>query len=312
MFVTEEQLKYIDVPKKNCQRGLEEYVVSSHPGDKQVTISKKPSYRYMNNPIYRVGVEGDPAPQALSSRLFGPRRQQQESILHTLYPAIDSGSINIPDKAWDQRWYYGRGNIPNVLESQERVDIDKNKMESYNQAVTKKITDQMIDNQVNRYIPVYDESRINDLEVPDGMSVRSFGNDKFSSFIDEDIPNNPNIPVLSPITTTFGEPKLAVDKNRVDILGKPKIENYIDVRPMPKPVSSNINNKYGHYGYPQPSGYASMGDHKHKYEVFPKTPVLEYFNNNKTNYNGWYFVGIITLFIIILLGVLYRKTKRTR
>lgn len=313
MFVTEQQMQYIDVPKRNCQRGLEEYVVSSHPGDKQVTVSKKGSYRYMNNPIYRVGNEGDPAPQALSSRLFGLERQQHETTLHTLYPAIDSGSLNIPDKAWDQRWYYSRGNIPNVLESQQRVDIDKDKMESYNEAVAKKLTDQLIENQTNRYIPVYDESRISDSEVPDGMSVRSFGNNKFSSYIDEDVPNNPNTPVLTPITTTFGEPKLTVQRNRVDILGKPKIENYIDVRPTPKPVSSNINNKYGHYGYPQPSGYASMGEHKHKYEVFPKTPVLEYFNQrNKKNYNGWYVIGIITILIIILLAFLYKKNRKNK
>ena len=53
MFITPEQNFAIKVPKKRVKR-LEEYVVMEHFGDKTPYNGIRTSYRYLNNPIYRV------------------------------------------------------------------------------------------------------------------------------------------------------------------------------------------------------------------------------------------------------------------
>src|SRR5215469_14349076 len=123
MWIQLHQFHEVFSPKKACQRGLEEYITRQEIGDKQIYNPSynefNQSYLFFNNPIYRVGSEGDPAPGGLSSRAFAPDLKPTESALHLLYPQIDSGSVHLPEKPWDMRWQSSRINIPNVTGTKE-------------------------------------------------------------------------------------------------------------------------------------------------------------------------------------------------
>src|SRR5437870_4962349 len=106
MFITARHLHEIMSPKKGCQRGLEEYISEQHFGDQQRPQEGKPSYMYLNNPVYRVGTEGDPAPRAVSSRQdpYYTNLKPNESMVHSLYPEIDSGSVFLSEEPWNLQW----------------------------------------------------------------------------------------------------------------------------------------------------------------------------------------------------------------
>src|SRR5579863_1302252 len=119
MFIQPHQLHEILSPKRGCQRGLEEYIVAQHRGDRQVyTGDEKPGYAFMNNPVYRVGKEGDPSPGTWSSRTYPgppPNLKLSDSALHLLYPTIDSGSVFLSEQPWSSKWYSNMTNISNTF-----------------------------------------------------------------------------------------------------------------------------------------------------------------------------------------------------
>lgn len=280
MFIQEHQLHEILSPKKGCQRGLEEYIVEQHWGDKQVFQggdNRRPSYMYFNNPIYRVGVEGDPAPNGISSRTIPrldsiPNLQLNESALHLLHPTIDSGSVFLSEKPWDSKWYYGRENIENVFGDEEAVERDREQTSVFNDFVERKRTSQQIKNWMNRSLPIYDQQRINDEESPDGVRERSL-----------------------PLTSDMrGIPMSEEDSTKRRV-----IENY---------QGPKVSAGYGAYGYPQPHGYATMGDNYRKYDVFPGVIPgvnVEHFGSVQTNTNLLWIVASMALVIVLLL--IYNK-----
>ena len=276
MFIQEHQLHEILSPKKGCQRGLEEYIVEQHWGDKQVFQggkNRRPSYMYPNNPIYRVGSEGDPAPRSLSSRSIpqldsNPNLKLNESALHSLYPTIDSGSVFLSEKSWKSEWYYGRQNITNVFGDEEAVEIDKEKTNEFNDFVERKRTSQQIKNWMDRDLPIYDQQRINDEESPDGVRER----------------------LLPSTSETRGLPM-----SEDDFIKKRIIENY---------EGPKVSAGYGAYGYPQPHGYATMGDDYRKYNVFPGFVPgvnVENFGKSQSDNSLLWIISSMTLVIILLL-----------
>lgn len=282
MFIQEHQLHEILSPKKGCQRGLEEYIVDQHWGDKQVFQggdNRRPAYMYFNNPIYRVGAEGDPAPGSLSSRSI-PQLDSNldikltDSALHTLYPTIDSGSVFLSEKPWDTRWYYGRDNIKNVFGDTEVVEADKELTNNFDDFVERKRTSTQIKNWMNRELPVYDQQRINDEESPDGVRERSL---PLTS-------DNRGIPIEG------------------DIPGRSRvIENY---------QGPKVSAGYGAYGYPQPHGYATVGDDYRKYDVFPgvKPGVnVEHFGNLQSGMSNNLLWIIASMAVVIVLLLIYKR-----
>ena len=280
MFIQEHQLHKILSPKKGCQRGLEEYIVEQHWGDKQVFQggdNRRPSYMYFNNPIYRVGVEGDPAPNGISSRSIPqldsiPNLKMNESALHLLHPTIDSGSVFLSEKPWDSNWYYGRENIENVFGDEEAVDRDTEQTSVFNDFVERKRTSHQIKNWMDRSLPIYDQQRINDEESPNGVRERT----------------------LPSTSDMRGIPMSEEDSTK-----KQLIENY---------QGPKVSAGYGAYGYPQPHGYATMGDDYRKYDGFPGVIPgvnVEHFGITQTNTNLLWIVASMVLVIVLLL--IYRK-----
>lgn len=173
MRILAHQFHEIASPKKANQRGLEEYITSQEKGDKQIYNSKKPAYAFINNPVYRVGLEGDPAPQGLSSRLptFGATNfslKPSESALHLLHPTIESGNVFITQKNWDSEWHPSRQNIENVMSSEQDVLLHKSKMNNYNESVATQISIQNEYDRKNRPVPLYDKNGISD--SPNGIN----------------------------------------------------------------------------------------------------------------------------------------------
>lgn len=173
MRILAHQFHEIASPKKTNQRGLEEYITSQEQGDKQIYTGKKAAYAFLNNPVYRVGIEGDPAPQGLSSRLstFGALNSQlkpSESALHLLHPTIESGNVFITEKNWDSEWHPSRQNIENVMSSEQDVLLHKSKMNNYNESVSTQISIQNENDRKNRPVPVYDKDGISD--APSGIN----------------------------------------------------------------------------------------------------------------------------------------------
>jgi hypothetical protein len=280
MFIQQHQLHEILSPKKGCQRGLEEYIVEQHWGDKQVFqggSDRRPSYMYSNNPIYRVGVEGDPAPNGISSRSIQqldsiPDLKMNESALHLLHPTIDSGSVFLSEKPWDSNWYYGRENIENVFGDEEAVKRDREQTSVFNDFVERKRTSQQMKSWMDRSLPIYDQQRINDEESPDGVRERT----------------------LPSTSDMRGIPMSEEDSTKRQV-----IENY---------QGPKVSAGYGAYGYPQPHGYATMGDDYRKYDVFPGVVPgvnVEHFGIAQTNTNLLWIVASMVLVIVLLL--IYRK-----
>lgn len=174
MRIMSHQFHEVASPKRYGQRGLEEYITAEEQGDKSVYtgIKNKSSYAYLNNPVYRVGLEGDPAPGGLSSRSqqFGDKRSLKlsESALHLLHPTIDSVNVFITEKAWDNTWHPTRQNIENVISSDEDVLLHKSKLNEYNNSVSSQISKRDIENRKNRPVPLYDADKISD--APNGVN----------------------------------------------------------------------------------------------------------------------------------------------
>ena len=316
MFIQPHQLPEILSAKKGCQRGLEEYIVQQHWGDKKIyqpsnnihssQTNNSPqiphSYGYLNNPVYRVGKEGDPAPEGLSSRHiyqlgdYQPGFTETESTLHLLYPTIDSGTQFSYEKPWDMDWYYSRSNIPNQLASPEEVAISKEKTNTYDDFVERRRASETISKWMNRPLPVYDQQRIDDELLPDSVRQVDLG-----SSLDEK-----GIPIIG---NTVG--KHQVTKDGVYVGG---IENYVPNVENYAHVSSNSNRTkpsagLGAYGYPQPHGYAEVGASRHRYDVYPGyIPGInvEYFGNAASSNSNWLWIIAIT-FIVIMFLVLRKK-----
>lgn len=302
MFIQPHQLPEIMSPKKGCQRGLEEYIVAQHWGDKkqyqtsgfplQDVNVENPSYMYLNNPIYRVGKEGDPAPGSLSSRSiyqlgdYQPGFTETESTLHLLYPTIDSGSQFAYEKPWNMDWYYSRTNIPNMSATPEQVEVDKNQTRAYDDFVERRRASHKISDWMNRPLPVYDQQRVADELLPDG--VREID---MNATLD-----TKGLPIIG---NTPG--KRQVINNSIET---PKnVENFTGINKSSKGVPSA---GYGAYGYPQPYGYATVGNDKHRYNVYPgyiPGVNVEYFQgNNNTNSTIFWVMAIafiVGLFIVI-------------
>lgn len=162
MYIQEDQLHTVLSPKKGCQRGLEQYIVGQHNGDKQIYMGgKKPGFRFMNNPIYRVGKEGDPSPnEGYSSREQWQPKILTESALHSLYPPIDSGSVYLTEKPWDMRWYYQRDNIPNVQYAEDTIYDNATDMAAYNEIAERRRLGEKLNSWNNRGSVIYDEQNI--------------------------------------------------------------------------------------------------------------------------------------------------------
>jgi hypothetical protein len=268
MFVQPHQFEHIAVPKKACQRGLEEYVVASHPGDKQ-TSSEKTPYLYLNNPIYRVGPEGDPAPGSLSSRQFQAILKPTQSQLHSLHPTIDSGTVFLPEVPWDNRWTYQRDNIPNNTGNshqysphQLNADAMDNtfQLDDYDWFVGKTLHDWDEKEKMTRYLPIYDQAGINDKLVPDGVHVEPYYQPPM--FKPPPFSGN-NLPPRTILTENFQKEH---GKMNVEKKGEKKRENYINMRDRDS-VRSKLRPNFN--GYPKPTNYATIGQTDDIYYVSP-------------------------------------------
>lgn len=306
MFIQPDKLYEIMSPKKGCQRGLEEYIVGQHWGDKKLyhkggNYGNSPhnpnnphSYIYLNNPIYRVGKEGDPAPGSLSSRSiyqlgdYQPGFSETESALHLLYPTIDSGSEYLYEKPWDMQWYYSRTNIPNQFGTAQEVENSFLDMRQYDDSVERKRVSNKISDWMNRPLPIYDQDRINDEDLPDG--IRQIELDKIRQ--DNSIPIVGNSPG-----------KMQVTGNGTPVLGN--IENYSNLTGY----NTSPNAGIGAYGYPKPNAYATMGESKHRYDVFPgfiPGVNVEYYKNTSETSSMIMWIGAL-LFMGMLFLIIRKK-----
>ncbi len=311
MFIPEKDFYKIFSPKKACQRGLEEYITNQVMGDKQVYTGEKPAYLFMNNPVYRVGKEGDPAPMSLSSRHSAPWNDLKptESPVHLLYPTIDSGSVSLDQKAWDMRWLPTRQDIPNVTASPEQVGQNNAKMNAYNQSVADRVALRDAQDRRDRLVPIYDLQGVADQHVPDGVHEVQYSlpyqntqgpifqkprvAPPLASAVKQDgvinvrngsvdtnnmgAPFRPN--TVKQGTLILGKTNKPTSQNTVKSDGTNQdtihsgIEGYTNVR----------LNDNGYYGYPQPSSYASMGTSLPPYggyELFPKHLIQKMFPTN--------------------------------
>lgn len=172
MYVTKAQLASIgNSPKKACQRGLDVNIVPKKTGDKQVFIGTKPSYMYFNNPIYRVGNEGDPSPEALSSRNFITMQNlaPTESHLHLLYPTIDSGSVFLSQRNMDERWASDRSDVPALPYQEKAIEKDVRESRAYDSAVLSRDYAEEKYDELTRYHAVYDQAEMQTDVEPDGI-----------------------------------------------------------------------------------------------------------------------------------------------
>lgn len=245
MYATDQQKQEIFIPKKACQRGLEGPIVATEYGDKQVYLGYKPSYMYINNPIYRVGPEGQVTENAISSRMINngtavENLKFSDSALHLLYPTIDSGSVFLSEQPWNEYWDKNREGIPNTFVSQEKVEKHHLKTHEYNTVIDTKIAAREKEDQLNRYLPIYDSSTISNDEEPDGVHDHPHhkrGNNTFT---------------------------MLKDPQRL-------IEYYTDTSSGNGTPTKQQN--YGKYGSPVPDGYARMGKEHNLYNLKPERDV---------------------------------------
>jgi hypothetical protein len=316
MFIQRHQLPEIMSPKKGCQRGLEEYIVDQHWGDKKLyhqgggthahgtNPNADHSYMYFNNPIYRVGKEGDPAPDGLSSRhiyQIGDNREglsETESALHLLYPTIDSGSEHMYEKPWDMDWYYSRTNIPNVFASPQQVAEVKDEMMAYDDSVERKRTSNIISDWMARPLPIYDQDRINDEALPDGVRQIQLG----------DVRTDKPIPIVG--NTPGKHQQIGVIRSGAYVRdSRTIIENYTPTN-LTGGTNTSPSAGIGAYGYPKPYGYASVGASRHHYDVFPGYVPgvnVEYYTNTGISDSSGNFMWICAIIFIGILFFVIRK-----
>lgn len=283
MFIQNDQLHEILSPKLGCQRGLEEYIVNVHDGDKQKQHPRgslnpakngyEHDYGYINNPVYRVGIEGDPGPESYSSRHLQEHLEVNESALHLLTNTIDSGSVLQGPIHWNQNWAYDRGDIPNITILQDSDDDIKGKIinqqeltQLYDEKVDLRYLDYQIDGINTRYLPIYDRAHISNDEEPDGIHEHPTHDRYYGIGIRKPIPkygiqNMQLIEGFENDDQRNGEPK--VTANSVKLLKaekQKKIEGY-------QKVDLSNRRGLGKYGNPVPDGYGRLGDSPYHYEV---------------------------------------------
>ena len=134
--MTDAQKNLTKIPKKACHRGLEEYIVDQHYGDQQRSENGV-MYMYLNNPVYRVGMEGDPAPNSVSSRKDSDS-DFSVSSLHNVHPVIDSGSVFLSSVPWNKNWSYTRQDIPHLTASDEMIEEKRDRRLEFNEMVSSK------------------------------------------------------------------------------------------------------------------------------------------------------------------------------
>lgn len=275
MLIQKEQLHQIMSPKKACQRGLEEYIVEQHFGDTAMIPDHKNnnivrgSFVYMNNPIYRVGAEGDPAPNGHSSRHNADKNiKLDESALHILHPTIDSGSNYIPKTHMNMYWSSDRKNIPRVIGKEDHVEKDNVEMEEYNRAVeNKRRYDEILEglDRLKEYKAsreLYFNSRDGDWrrEKPEtlGNGDKLYSSQRYRYRVDkiQEIETiNSRIAALEAMLQRLSAPAIP-PYNKVEET-KPLVENF-----------KNINN-IAPYGHTQNSRYATVGTDKNNYNLQP-------------------------------------------
>jgi hypothetical protein len=256
MLVQPDQISSIASPKKGCQRGLEQHITGAHFGDKQLAKGGTASYMYFNNPIYRVGVEGDPAPGGLSSRstFIHPSIRDtitlNDSPINLLYPQIDEKDIFISAKPWDQNWAYQRDTIPSDISSEDARESYNESMHDYNNEDTlQKIHNSQYRISV-RELPVYDRSRIYNDQEPDGIHQKVNEYTNPGGYMPTSFTNNgANASGNRTIDTRFNE------DNRV----YPTSQNVSSFGGNPGSNREYYTN-VGHYNYPYSDSYARMGD----------------------------------------------------
>ncbi len=239
MYATKEQLKTIKVPKFDCQRGLERYIVDQHYGDK-TNYSGKTSYLYFNNPIYRVGKEGDPGSNPLlTSRSLQKDLKPNESALHTVHPTIDSGSVFLSERPWSQDWGYDREDMPNVIENDADVLKNESSIIDYNSHVQARDEANILWDRRSRDLPVYDNSKIWNDEEPDNVH----------NHLDHD-------PTISPAPYIPGSPNSYIHPSKDSEM----VENFTNIR----------DSRRGYYGLEVPDSKGRMGYHPRDFNFRPK------------------------------------------
>lgn len=285
MWIQKHQLPEILSPKKECQRGLEEYIVNSHQGDKtEYSYNNKKtahnrttqSHIFINNPIYRIGRESDPGTTELSSRHENSPPNLNESALHTLYPMIDSGNVFISPKLWNQNWSYDRSNIPPYNTDPEALPALQNYQNNkriYNATIENQENNRLLYDQYTREPMIYAESnsRLTTDEEPDGvhshpphtMRTEIFGFGGRPAYYGE-YEETPAIP------DGFLR---GIIKTEEQNYGKKKRENFT------KLTHSDMRD-YGKYNNQISDGYGRMGDRTNIY------PVGVYSADPKGNFRG--------------------------
>lgn len=315
MWIQPHQFHEIFSPKKACQRGLEEYITQAEQGDKQIYHppyhENKPAYLFFNNPVYRVGSEGDPAPGGLSSRAFAPKLKPTESPVHLLYPTIDSGDVFYEQKPWDLRWQSSRINIPNVSATSEEINDQNQKMSLYDDSITERLAAQDYKDRHDRLVPIYDQQRISDEDNnPDGVHTREYPPGYNQGYNWRPVEKD-GVPAV----VSSGGPALPIPLDSIPNTNPRVIEGYTSVKSV-NPSSSSTRNKrfgdLGYYGYPQPSGYATVGDNPSQYDIFPKHLIEKYVNNLDGTENGnnlanklWFVVIMAIILVIIVIILAY-------
>lgn len=205
------------IPKKACHRGLEEYIVDQHYGDQQRSENGT-MYMYLNNPVYRVGIEGDPAPNSVSSRKDSDP-DFSVSSLHNVHPVIDSGSVFLSNVPWNKNWSYTRQDIPHLTASDEIIEEKRTRRLEFNEMVSSKGLYDFDVASSSRIIPDYE--RID-------QSV-----DRELSGLHDHIVFNPKR------DTPNRRLNILIDKQEIAMNGG-TIKNY-DIMPPSLPISSNAN-----------------------------------------------------------------------
>lgn len=301
MYIQPDQLHEILSPKRNCQRGLEEYIVNVHQGDKQKSHSKKGTgysstkkgkpdgynvyYGYINNPVYRVGEEGNPGSLSYSSRHLTEANNTttvlnpNESELHLLTNAIDSRSVLLPPVKWNQNWGYDRGDIPNQLTTTNEIFNQKEFLREYDDEVDLGYIQYQADGIANRYLPIYNRAHISTDEEPDGIHDHPTHDRYYGIGKRIVLPTgNSNMKIIEGIegpTVEWMANNSGDNKKPIKEIGDIKnyveesvesfgIENYQNVK------LNNHKNQHktlGKYGNPVPDAYGRLGGSLNRYEV---------------------------------------------
>jgi hypothetical protein len=289
MYLDPHQFSQINVPKKCGQKSLEPYIVKQHLGDKQVSTGNgRQAYLYLNNPVYRIPPNNDPAPGSLSSRTINNPNlnlKPTESALQLLYPRIDSGSVLLDQKNYDQRWNSSRTNIPPMFSPDGKAFANDEFAQERYDAISQRRYDNWDKYQREiRSNPIYDQSRISDEIVPDGIRDITLRHDHLDDVAATckckwcqaglshpktgvrpfpDYVNTTEVPsqYVIPLEKRVQNLDFADSDSGYPLRRYESVINPSDI--MPKETSvENFNytrpSDLGHYGYFQPGPYASM------------------------------------------------------